>query len=86
LRRFCLAGRSNFWQEGAQTPLKKRTTTEGGISYTWTANSFDTYTEPLTVVRASSGTYAASVSETLAWYRKLPRQADTSKVELPAAC
>jgi YD repeat-containing protein len=59
--------RSNVRLESMQTPLASRLTTEGGISYAWTASSFDTYTAPLTITRSSSGINGQSVSETLAY-------------------
>lgn len=61
------ATRTNAAREGTQTPLKTRTTSEGGISYTWTASSWDGYAPPTDVTRASTGTYGDSVSETLAY-------------------
>ncbi len=59
--------RANEARAGSQTPLETRTTSEGGIHYTWTASAWNTYAQPTHVTRASSGANADSVSETVAY-------------------
>ena len=62
-----VSSRINGYRASTRRPLSTRTTSEGGIHYTWTASAWNTYAQPTHVTRASSGANGDSVSETLAY-------------------